>query len=103
MLKAFAFIAAIGFAATLAAQPATALETYSSQQTQQFMDWCTGAKSASESTCSCTLKSVAQTVLATTLAQFLSSQASGSGFNFNASLASTAGLVTQALASCASK
>jgi hypothetical protein len=103
MRKTTGFLAAIAVSASVIAPPAHALEAYSSEQTQQFMDWCTGAKSASESTCSCTLKSVAQTVPATTLAQFLSSQAGGGGFSFSASLASTAGLVTQALASCASK
>ena len=82
---------------------AKALDTYSADQSQQFMDWCTGAKSATESTCSCTLKSLAQTVPAVTLAQFLSSQSSGSGFNFNATLATTAATVTQALTSCASR
>jgi hypothetical protein len=80
---------------------ANALETYSADQSQQFMDWCTGAKSATESTCSCTLKSLAQTVPAATLAQFLTSQASGSGFSFNAAMATTAATVTQALTSCA--
>lgn len=87
----------------IAGLPAHALEAYSAGEQQQFMDWCTGAKSATESTCSCTLKSVAQTVPAATLAQFLSSQTSGGGFSFNASLASTTALVTQALATCASK
>jgi|GEM_PF-940097 len=82
---------------------ARALETYSADQSQQFMDWCTGAKSATESACSCTLKSLAQTVPATTLAQFLSSQASGSGFSFNATLVTTAATVTQALATCTSR
>jgi hypothetical protein len=83
--------------------PASALEAYTAAQNQQFMDWCTGAKAATESTCSCTLKSVAQTVPATTLAQYLNSQASNGGFSFNATLASTTALVTQALATCASK
>lgn len=96
------FVAAL-VSAVASVRPATALEAYSAAETQQFMDWCTGAKSATESTCSCTLKSVAQTVPAATLAQFLGSQASGGGFSFNASLAGTTALVTQALATCASK
>jgi len=82
---------------------AKALETYSADQSQQFMDWCTGAKSATESTCSCTLKNLAQTVPAATLAQFLSSQASGTAFSFNATLATTAATVTQSLATCAGR
>ncbi len=87
----------------VAAFGARAMEAYSPEQNEQFMDWCTGAKSATESTCSCTLKSIAQTVPAATLAQFLSSQASGSSFNFNATLATTGVSVTQALATCASR
>ena len=83
--------------------PASALEAYTAAQNQQFMHCCTGAKAATESTCSCTLKSVAQTVPATTLAQYLNSQASNGGFSFNATLASTTALVTQALATCASQ
>jgi|SaaInlStandDraft_2_1057019.scaffolds.fasta_scaffold342777_1 hypothetical protein len=101
MHKTTLFFATIATIATISS--AQALEAYSDQQSQQFMDWCTGAKSASESTCSCTVKSVAQTVPATALTQFLSSQASGGGFSFNATLATTAALVTQALTSCASK
>jgi hypothetical protein len=101
MRKTMLFFAMITTVATIGS--AQALEAYSAQQSQQFMDWCTGAKSATESTCSCTVKSVAQTVPATALTQFVSSQSSGGGFNFNATLASTAALVTQALASCASK
>ncbi len=104
MLKTvFAVLGAALVSIVVVAQPANALEAYSAAETQQFMDWCTGAKSASDSTCSCTLKSVAQTVPATTLAQFLNSQASSGGFNFSATLASTTALVTQALATCASK
>ncbi|MBT6096533.1 MAG: hypothetical protein HOH04_16730 [Rhodospirillaceae bacterium] len=87
----------------LTAFGARSLESYSPAQSEQFMDWCTGAKSATESTCSCTLKSVAQTVPAATLAQFLTSQASGGSFNFNASLASTGAMVASSLASCASR
>jgi len=78
-------------------QPASALEAYSPQEQQQFMDWCTGAKSATESTCSCTLKRLAQTVPAATLAQFLSSQGS---FSLSTAAVTTGTSVTQALLSC---
>lgn len=44
------------FLLTLSPNTANALDGYSSSEESQFMDWCTGAKSASESTCSCTLK-----------------------------------------------
>lgn len=103
MIKQTAAIIAAAMLSVAASGAASALEAYSAAQTQQFMDWCTGAKAATESTCSCTLKSVAQTVPAATLAQYLNSQASNGGFSFNATLASTTALVTQALATCASK
>jgi hypothetical protein len=66
-------LATVLIAGIAAERPASALEAYSAQQSQQFMDWCTGAKAATESACSCTLKSVAQAVPAATLAQFLNS------------------------------
>jgi len=78
-------------------RPAAALEAYSPQEQQQFMDWCTGAKSATESTCSCTLKQLAQTVPAAALAQFLSSQGS---FNLSSAAVTTGASVTQALLNC---
>ena len=92
--------AAIGVLALLfisQTQPALALEAYSPQEQQQFMDWCTGAKSATESTCSCTLKNLAQTVPAAALAQFLSSQGS---FSLSTAAVTTGATVTQALLSC---
>ncbi len=99
-MKKIAASTAIGIMALLVLiplQPATALETYSPQEQQQFMDWCTGAKSASESTCSCTVKKVALTVPAAALSQFLASQGS---FSLSATAVSTGAAVTQALLSC---
>lgn len=81
----------------LLAQPAAALEEYTEEQTQQFVDWCTGEKSASVSTCSCTVQKVAETVPAVALAQFLSSQGS---FSLSATAVTTGATVTQALLSC---
>ena len=77
--------------------PALAIEAYSSAEQEQFMDWCTGAKSATESTCSCTLKTIAPTIPATALSQFLSNQG---GFSLSAIAVSTGAAITQALLSC---
>jgi len=77
--------------------PALAVEAYSSTEEKQFMDWCTGAKSATESTCSCTVKRLAQTVPAAALTQFLTSQGS---FNMSTAAVTTGAAVTQALVSC---
>ncbi len=82
---------------TLHSQPANALETYTDNDKQQFMDWCTGAKSATESMCSCTVKRLAQSIPATALTQFLTSQGS---FSLSAAAVSTGAAVTQALVSC---
>ena len=78
-------------------QTAAALETYSEQDKQQFMDWCTGANSATESTCSCTVKKLAQTLPVTALTQFLASQGS---FSLSTAAVTTGAAVTQALVSC---
>jgi hypothetical protein len=99
-MKKLIVLASAGFVSVMMAvsvQPATALEAYSPQEEQQFMDWCTGAKSAAESTCSCTVKQLALTVPATTLTQFLSSQGS---FSISAAAVSTGAAVTQAMVSC---
>ena len=96
---------AIGLlAAPLSVSPASALDAFSNSQQQQFLDWCTGEKKATESTCSCALKSLAQTVPAAALASFLNGQTSGSGFSMSnlavSATAATATSVTQALATC---
>lgn len=96
MVRAKGILAGALIATAIAGAPAAALETYSPEQTQQFMDWCTGAKSATESTCSCTLKSLAQTLPATALATFLNKEMGGGGFNL-----STAVISTGAMAGCA--
>ncbi len=97
-----AIIAATLFAASTL--PAAALEAYSAAEQQQFLDWCTGKRGASEGVCSCTLKQVAQTVPATALAGFLAQQAGGGGMSFSSlattTAATTAASVTQALATC---
>lgn len=94
-----AAILVITVALAIPVQSARALETYSEKDTQQFMDWCTGAKSATESTCSCTLKRLAQTLPATALTQFLASQGN---FSLSTAAVSTGATVTQALVSCSS-
>jgi len=81
----------------LSAPGSRALETYSETQTQEFMDWCTGAKSASESVCSCTLKRLAQTVPVAALAQFLNSQGQ---LSFSSAAVTTAATVTEAMVTC---
>ncbi len=82
----------------LSAPSAQAIETYSADQQQQYMDWCTGAQSAPDSVCSCSLKSLAKSVPSAALATLLNSQG---GFSFSAASASTAALAAQAIASCA--
>jgi len=82
---------------TSQSHPAQAIETYSDTEQQQFMDWCTGAKSATQSTCSCTLKRIAQTVPAAALTQYLTSQGS---FTLSSAAVTTGATVTQALLSC---
>lgn len=81
------------------AQPVYAVDAYTDQQSQEFINWCTGAKSASETTCSCTVKRLAQTVPAAALAQFLATQGS---FSLSATAVSTGATVTQALLACSS-
>lgn len=86
------------------AVPAAALESYSQAEQQQFLDWCTGARSASESKCSCALKKVAQTVPAAALTTYLASAGSGQSMSFTnlatSSAAMTATTVAQALSTC---
>lgn len=102
MPRAKGILATAFFVGILAwAPPAPALETYSPAQTQQFMDWCTGAKSATESTCSCTLKSLAQTLPATALATFLSKELGDGGFNLSTAAISAGAMVANAMAGCA--
>lgn len=91
---------AAGIVTVLAAAPASALETYSTQQTQQFMDWCTGAKSATESVCSCTVKSLAQTLPTTALEQFLAQQSGGGGFSLSTTAVTAAAAATNAMVGC---
>jgi len=76
---------------------ASALEAYSQTQQEQFVDWCTGAKASSESTCSCTVKRLAQTVPPAALAQFLANKGS---FTMDATLLSTTAMVTEAFTVC---
>jgi hypothetical protein len=95
--KRLAVLVVATFPFILPLQTANALETYSEKDTQQFMDWCTGAKSASESTCSCTVKQLAQSLPATALTQFLASQGS---FSVSSAAIATGAAVTQALVSC---
>lgn len=92
------------FLLALTPNTANALDGYSSSEEAQFMDWCTGAKSASESTCSCTLKKVAQTVPAAALVSYISSASSGQSLSLT-SLATTGATMTattvvQSLATC---
>ncbi len=83
---------------TFAAVPdAQALDSYSAEQRQQFVDWCTGTKGASESTCSCTVKRLAQTVAPTALTMFLSNNGMPS---LSQSAIATTASVTEALTSC---
>ncbi|MCW9035746.1 MAG: hypothetical protein OQJ97_16120 [Rhodospirillales bacterium] len=77
--------------------PAYALEAYSQAQEQQFVSWCTGAKSASESTCSCTVKRLATTVPATALSQFI---ANGGKLTMDSSLMTTTAMVAEAFTAC---
>jgi len=100
-------IPVLGVAALIAiAAPksAHAIEAYSASEQQQFMDWCTGAKSASESTCSCALKKVAATVPAATLTQYLASLSGGQTMSFStlatSSASMTATTVATALTTC---
>ncbi|CCQ73786.1 hypothetical protein [Magnetospira sp. QH-2] len=88
-------------AAALIAQPGQALDAnYSAAQEAQFLDWCTGTKSASEGICSCTLKSISATVPTQALTMFLNSQGAGGMPTFNQGLVATTASVTQALAVC---
>ena len=97
MARVFVFALALSSAFYMGLSGAQALEDYSTAQTQQFMDWCTGAKSNSESLCSCTVKSLAQTVPPVALSQFLASQGK---FTLDQTVVTTTAMVTQALTSC---
>jgi len=77
--------------------PALALDQYPVEQQQQFIDWCTGSKSLSESVCSCTVKRLAQTVAPTALAVFLSNNGMPS---MSQSAIATTAAVTEALTAC---
>ena len=102
MVRAKGILAAgLIFSAAIWAPPAGALDAYSPQQTQQFMDWCTGAKSATESTCSCTLKSLAQSLPAAALATFLNKQTGGSsGFSLSTTAINAGAMVANAMVNC---
>lgn len=89
------FLAATSFA--LLSHPANAVESYTDAQKQEFVSWCTGEKSMTETVCSCTVKQLAQTVPANALAQYLSSQGN---FSLSATAVSTAAAVTQAMLAC---
>ena len=80
-----------------------ALEAYSPEQEAQFMNWCTGAKTTSESVCSCTVKSLAQTLPGAALANFINAKSSNTGFSFSTSAITATAMVAQALTSCGSK
>lgn len=91
-------------AAFILAPGANALEALSPAEEKKFLDWCTGERKASDSVCSCTVKSVATTVPASTLAAYIASETSGSGLSMS-NLATQAGAtaaasVAQALATC---
>ena len=92
------------FLLALSPNAANALDGYSASEETQFMDWCTGAKSASESTCSCTLKKVAQTVPAAALVSYISGASSGQSMSLTSlattSATMTATTVVQALTTC---
>ena len=77
--------------------PALALDQYPAEQQQQFVDWCTGSKSMSESVCSCTVKRLAQTVAPTALAMFLSNNGMPS---MSQSAIATSAAVAEALTAC---
>lgn len=104
MRKTLPIIAFVALATVTTSTPSRALDGYSAQEEQQFMDWCTGAKSATESTCSCTLKRVAQTVPAAALTSYLSSLSSGQSMSLTnlatSSATMTAATVAQSLATC---
>lgn len=87
-------IAVLGFSTT---HNAKALDAYSAEQQQQFVDWCTGAKGATESTCSCTVKRLAQTVAPAALATFLSTNGMPS---MSQSAIATTAAVAEAFTSC---
>lgn len=101
MLGAKRILALTVFIGGLASASATqALEAYSSEQQTQFMNWCTGAQTTTETVCSCTLKSLAQTMPAAALANFLNAKASNTGFSLSTSAITATAMVTQALTSC---
>lgn len=97
MFKSFALGLAFALFTLIASPPASAVKAYTDQQTQEFVSWCTGEKSLTETACSCTVKRLAQSVPAAALAQFLSSQGS---FSLSAAAVTTGASVTQALLAC---
>lgn len=92
------------FALGISTSSGSALEAYSQTEEKQFLDWCTGEQKATDSVCSCTLKSVAQTVPASALISYINGKATGSGFSMSnlavQSGVSAATAVTAALATC---
>ena len=92
--------AALVFGLIVVAPSANALEAYSAEQKTQFMNWCTGAQSTTETVCSCTLKSLAQTMPAAALANFLNAKTSNTGFSLSTTAITATAMVTQALTSC---
>lgn len=93
--------AAVLALALLLSPSAQALEAYSGEQTRQFMDWCTGKASNSETACTCTLKRLATTVPPAALTAFLADKSGGgSGFSMSTATVATAALVTDSLTAC---
>ena len=104
-ISAIRAISVLAFATTgFLAAPASSLDALNQVEQQQFLDWCTGEKRASDSVCSCTLKNVVQTIPAAALTSFISGQTSSSGFSMT-NLATQAGVqtaatVAQSMATC---
>lgn len=100
-MKSFRLTVAATFIVLLTAPGARALETYSSDLTGQFMDWCTGKAGNTETACTCTLKRLATTVPPAALTSFIADkQGGGSGFSMSTATITTAALVTDALTAC---
>lgn len=100
-LVSLCFLAFVALA--LSAQPAKALDAYSSDQQAQFIDWCTGEATNTKSTCSCALERMAVTVPPAALTSFLASESGSggrSGFSLSTASVTTAALVTEALGQC---
>ena len=87
--------------ALVLAPRAEALESYSSDLTGQFMDWCTGKAGNTETVCTCTLKQLAQSVTPAALTSFVADKmGGGSGFSLSTATVATAATFTQALTVC---